>query len=153
MRWWEKRPWLRVDTMTYHWDTWIFSSLDEETESRGPVSPLALQEQLLWCHTTETAGACVRLPHQGPDCDGKVGRSLWHQHRDLGRQSPFLQGPRGDPNQQLRSCAGPILGHSLTRDLGGVQVCLIQILRLVLLALEPSLLTARQGAGWQPHLL
>lgn len=84
---------------------------------------------------------------RGSPTRGWKGREKPAAPADLRGQSPRLRPPRGDAGQQLRARAGPVPGHTLTGDLGGVHVCLIRILRLGLLASEPSLLTARQGVG------
>lgn len=41
-------------------------------QNPGAGSPLALQEQVLWCPTTEAAGGCARLPHQGLQRQGEA---------------------------------------------------------------------------------
>ena len=75
----------------------------------------------------------------------KRGGACNKQHRDLGRLSSHLQCPSSDPNQWLCSSAEPNPGHTLTRELGRMLICLIQILKWgVLPALEPGLLTSRQ---------
>ena len=48
------------------------------------------------------------------------------QHSDLGRPSSFLQHPRSTPSQSVACLsAEPRWRCSLTRELGGVQICLI----------------------------
>jgi len=59
------------------------------------------------------------------------GRSCNNQHTDLGKPSSYLQCPSVNPYQQFCSSVEPRRGLILTRELSGVQICLI------LWALEP----------------
>ena len=69
----------------------------------------------------------------------KRGGACNNQHTDPGRPCLHLQCPTGDPSQRLCSSAEPSQGHVLTRELCGVWICLIQILKGgVLLAPELS---------------
>ena len=62
-----------------------------------------------------------------------------NQPLDLGSLSSYLLCPSSSPKQRLCSSAEPRRQHSLTRELRGVQVWLIQALKGDLPALEPGL--------------
>ena len=59
----------------------------------------------------------------------KRGGASTNQHVDLGRLSLYLQSPSSNTNQWFGSSAEPSQEHTLTKELGGVQICLIQILK------------------------
>lgn len=67
-----------------------------------------------------------------PDCDREVGGSLQQQEHQM-HTNLLLHYLVSIPDQWLCSSTKPNWGHVLTRELSGIQICLI------LLALEPSL--------------
>lgn len=83
----------------------------------------------------------------------KEGGAHNNQHTNLGRSNSYLQCPKTNPNKQFSSSAEPSKGSTLTRKQDGVQIRLFQILKGVLMALEPSLPMTRKGAKSQPYLL
>lgn len=96
--------------------------------------PQELQENL-WGSTT---GNMAVMMKRGEGCN--------NQHTDLGRPS--------NPNQWLCSSAEPSQRCTVTWELGGMQMCLIWILKQgVLPALEFSLPMHRHGAESQLHPL
>lgn len=84
---------------------------------------VALWKRLLWSCPLETAwkttGNLTVMKNWGWACN--------NQHLDLGRSSSYLQCPSSNTNQQLCSSTEPSRWNTLTMELGGVQICLIQI--------------------------
>lgn len=75
------------------------------------------------------------------------GEASNNQCMDLGKPNSYLQCPSSNCSQQFCSSAELSQWCSLTREVGRVQICLIQILKQgVMPALEPGLPPARQGA-------
>lgn len=91
-----------------------------------------------------------------------------NQYTDLGRPSSYLQRPSTDPSHQLGPSAEPSERNTLTRESGGMQLCLIHIFKWrALPVLEPhqinklsqspthwgeSCLAMSDLWGWQEHL-
>lgn len=103
---------------------------------------------LFWSCPMGIAG----LNHWGYGCDEQCGRDCDNQHMDLGRTSSYLQCPRHNPNHSLCSSAEPSWGYILTRELRGMQTCLIWILKWRALQVLELRSTPRKGTESQPHL-
>lgn len=104
---------------------------------------VALWEPLLWSHPLGVAwnlwGSTtgnLTVMEKGGACD--------NQYMDLGKQNSYLQCPSSNCNQKFCSSAELSWWCSLTRELGRVQIRLIQILKQgVMPTLKPGLPTAR----------
>lgn len=84
----------------------------------SPYSDFALQGWRGICRT-----------HWDADYNGERERACDNQHMNVSRPNSYLQGPTSNPNQWFCSSVESNWVCILTRELGGVQICLIQILK------------------------
>lgn len=96
---------------------------------RGQLAPpalwVALRERPPGLTTCRLQGNLWRLTTGNLTVMEKKGGPCNNQCSGLGRQSSHPPCPSSNPNQQLCSSAEPRWWCSLTRELGGMQVCLI----------------------------
>ena len=137
---------------TLQWERlpWAYSSRSGNKRAQGGHPyPSALCLSLLVGATTLDLphGECCRVCRIWllGMCDGECGAAWNNKHSDFGKLSPFLQQPSSSHKQQLCSYTKSKWWHSLTRELGMVQACLIQDLRRILSTLESSWPPPRYG--------
>ena len=103
----------------------------------GTIIPLSTVARFAGAPKSDLTGELWESDHAG-----KLGGACNNQHMDLGRLSSCLQCPSNNRKHWFCSSAEP----TLITEPGGVQICLIWILkRRALLALKPGLPMPRQG--------